>query len=119
MTLVPLVLRAAVAAVALTASKPAHVQENLPGNPIVDQLHVQNRLIGRELYDRSGAMIGTVESVIRTQNGMVVGVGVDIGSFLGMGPRRITVPAIQLQSVDNVLTTRDLTRETAEQMPAR
>lgn len=117
MILVPLALRAALIALALVTHRGTSRAQDLPGNPVADQLHIQGRLIGRELYDRSGDKIGTVESVLMAPNGMVVGVGVDIGTFLGLDPRRVSVPAVQLDSVDNRLMTRDLTRETAESLP--
>ena len=118
MIFVPLVLRTTLAALALLPAGTSVTAQNLPGNPLADQLHVQGRLIGRVLYDRSGEKIGTVEAVRMAPNGMVVGIGVDIGSFLGLGPRRISVPAVQLDSVDNRLMARDLTREAAEHLPA-
>jgi hypothetical protein len=118
MIFIPLVLRAALVALALVTHRASARAQDLPGNPLADQLHVQGRLIGRELYDRTGEQIGTVEAVRMAPNGMVVGVGVDIGSFLGIGPRRISVPAVQLDSVENRLTARDLTRHAAESLPA-
>jgi hypothetical protein len=133
MILLPLVLRLCAAAVALFVVKISGawsqpqaqsyqggaIVDRVPGNPLVDQLHVQGRLIGRDLFDRSGHKIGTVQHVLVAPNGMIEGVRVDIGSFLGLGTRTIAVPAIQLRSIDNQLVAADLTREAAESLPAQ
>jgi hypothetical protein len=120
MTFVPLLLRAALAALALASFRVpgARAQYEIPHNPVADQLNVQGRLVGRDLYDRLGDKIGTIEQVLKAPNGMITGVGVDIGTYLGLGPRRIAVPAWQLDSVDNKLTTRDLTRDSVQNMPS-
>ena len=133
MILLPLVLRLGATALSLVVVKisgaggqpqaPSYqggaIVDRIPGNPLVDQLHVQGRLIGRDLFDRSGRKIGTVQQVLMAPNGMIEGVRVDIGSFLGLGAHAVAVPAIQLRSIDNRLVAADLTREAAESLPAQ
>jgi hypothetical protein len=86
-------------------------------NPQVEQLNFQGRLIGRDLYDRTGQKIGTIRDVLRVRSDQIEGVLVDIGSFLGLGERPVAVPASQIEWRDNVLHAVDLTRHQAESLP--
>ena len=86
-------------------------------NPQVEQLQFQNRLIGRDLHDRTGQKIGIIKHALRAPNGTIEGVLVDIGSFLGLGEQSVAVPASQIEWRDNVLYASDLTRRQAESLP--
>jgi hypothetical protein len=81
-------------------------------NPVVEQLWVQGRLIGREVFDRSDQKIGTIVQVLRGPSA-IEGVLVDLDAT----PKAIAVPALQIESRDNVLYASDLTRQGAMSLP--
>jgi len=81
-------------------------------NPVVEQLSVQGRLIGREVYDRTGQKIGTIVRVLRAPR-MIEGLLID----LDQTEKAVAVPAGQIESRDNVLYASDLTRQGALSLP--
>jgi hypothetical protein len=81
-------------------------------NPVVEQLWVQGRLIGREVYDRSDQKIGTIVQILRGPSA-IEGVLVDLDE----APKAVAVPAGQIESRGNVLYASDLTRQGAMTLP--
>ena len=105
-------------ALALLAATSTQVFGQPSHNPQVEQLHVQGRLIGRDLYDRTGQKIGTIRNLLKAPNGVIEAVLVEVGGYLGLGDKTIAVPATQLESKNNQLGAADLTRHGAEELPS-
>ncbi len=73
-------------------------------------------LIGKTLIGADGERIGDVKDVV-VENGRVKSVVLDIGNYLGMGPKSVAVPAEQLRLQGERITAVDLTKDSLAKMP--
>jgi sporulation protein YlmC with PRC-barrel domain len=115
---VTLALAAAVPAYAQTAathdSRVAATNETQLRGIQPDEMRA-SKVIGSAVYDMQNRKIGSVADVILNKDGKVDAVVVDVGSFLGMGGKRIAVAPSELKTDNNRLTL-DRTKEQLQQM---
>ena len=76
-----------------------------------------SKMMGSPVYDRQNQDIGKVSDIILNKDGKVDAVVVDVGTFLGMGGKRVAVPLSDIKSDHNRLTL-DKTKEQLQQMAA-
>ena len=76
-----------------------------------------SKMMGSAVYDQQNQGIGKVSDIILNKDGKVDAVVVDVGSFLGMGGKRVAVPLSDIKSDHNRLTL-DRTKEQLQQMAA-
>ena len=76
-----------------------------------------SKMMGSAVYDRQNQDIGKVSDIILNKDGKVDAVVVDVGTFLGMGGKRVAVPLSDIKSDHNRLTL-DKTKEQLKQMAA-
>ncbi|MGE3064262.1 MAG: PRC-barrel domain-containing protein [Hyphomicrobiaceae bacterium] len=105
---------AAVAALAVTT--PALAQQTAPKVAIptktffkgqaIGQYLIKDRLIGNNVYNREGQVIGDIEDVIVDSGNQVQGVIMGIGGFVGVGEKKVGVrySALQFSTKDGKTT---------------
>ena len=76
-----------------------------------------SKMLGSAVYDMQNRDIGKVSDLILNKDGKVDAVVVDVGTFLGMGGKRVAVPLSDIKSDHNRLTL-DKTKEQLKQMAA-
>ena len=76
-----------------------------------------SKMMGSAVYDRQNQDIGKVSDIILNKDGKVDAVVVDVGTFLGMGGKRVAVPLSDIKTDHNRLTL-DRTKEQLQQMAA-
>jgi len=74
-------------------------------------------MLGSAVYDMQNRDIGKVSDLILNKDGKVDAVVVDVGTFLGMGGKRVAVPLSDIKTDHNRLTL-DRTKEQLKQMAA-
>jgi hypothetical protein len=74
-----------------------------------------SKMIGRRVYDLQNWNIGKVRDLIVDRDGMIDFVVVDVGSFLGMGGKRVPVKLNDFKT-DNSRLTLDVTKEQLQRM---
>ena len=79
-----------------------------------DQMRA-SKMIGSRVYDVQNRNIGKVNDLIVNRQGGIDAVVVDVGTFLGMGGKRVTVKPSDLKADNNRLTL-DVTKEQLQQM---
>ena len=57
----------------------------------------RNQVVGKTLYDRNNKKVGQIESVQEASAGNILSAELDVGGFLGLGAKRVAIPANQLQ----------------------
>ncbi len=57
----------------------------------------RDAFIGKYLYDKNGDSVAQIEDVKTSPDGKIQAAELDVGGFLGIGSRRISVPVDQLQ----------------------
>jgi outer membrane biosynthesis protein TonB len=55
------------------------------------------QIVGKTLYDRNNKSVGQIESAQEGSTGNILSAELDVGGFLGLGTRRVAIPADQLQ----------------------
>ena len=84
----------------------------------VEQLAAQgNKLIGKDVYGAGNEKVGEVKNVVVGPNNMVNAVLVDIGGFLGMGAKTVSLPLEQLKAEGDRVVAANLTKEQAKAIP--
>jgi hypothetical protein len=81
---------AALAALAQTAATGGGAQ-TLPGSLHFTDLH------GAAVYDAQHRKIGPIEEVVFERNGRIAAVVLDVGSFLGIGGKRVAITLNELR----------------------
>ena len=76
-----------------------------------------SKMLGSAVYDMQNRDIGKVSDLILNKDGKVDAVVVDVGTFLGMGGKRVAVPLSDIKTDHNRLTL-DRTKEQLKQMAA-
>lgn len=74
-------------------------------DPAVERVRQMGRtLVGKELYGSNNQSIAEIENVV-VKDGKVSSVLVDVGGFLGLGERRVSIPLDRLRFENGRLTT--------------
>jgi hypothetical protein len=73
------------------------------------------KMIGSRVYDLQNRNIGKVRDLIVDRDGMIDFVVVDVGTFLGMGGKRVPVKLSDFKTDNNRLTL-DVTKEQLQRM---
>lgn len=76
-----------------TAEDPATLEESPDLQQAPDQ---GTQLVGQSVFDSNGQEVGIVEDVVTGDDGSELAV-LSVGDFLGIGPKKISVPASELQ----------------------
>jgi len=79
-----------------------------------DQM-LASKMIGSRVYDLQNRNIGKVRDLIVDRDGKIDEVIVDVGTFLGMGGKRVPVKLSDFKTDNNRLTL-DVTKEQLQQM---
>jgi sporulation protein YlmC with PRC-barrel domain len=79
-----------------------------------DQMRA-SKMIGSRVYDLRNRNIGKVRDLIVDRDGMIDFVIVDVGTFLGMGGKRVPVKLSDFKTDNNRLTL-DVTKEQLQKM---
>ena len=98
------------------AAQPAnhHAAGQSQGTIQPDQM-LASKMIGRRVYDLQNRNIGKVRDLIVDRDGMIDFVIVDVGTFLGMGGKRVPVKLSDFKTDNNRLTL-DVTKEQLQRM---
>ncbi len=54
-------------------------------------------VVGKQLYDKDGNAVASIQDVKMGPDGKIQAVEIDVGGFLGIGSRRVSVPASAIQ----------------------
>ncbi len=73
-------------------------------------------LIGRDVYNRDGALVGTIDDVVVHRRDRVTGAVLTMGGFLGFGADRAVVPVRQLRLDGKRIVAPNLTRAVMERV---
>jgi hypothetical protein len=65
----------------------------------------KNQVVGKTLYDRNNNDVGKIDSAQEASSGNIQSVQLDVGGFLGIGAKRVSIPANQVQLEGGRLTT--------------
>ena len=57
----------------------------------------KSQVVGKTLYDRNNKKVGQIESAQEGSTGNILSAELDVGGFLGLGTRRVAIPANQIQ----------------------
>ncbi|HZK92365.1 MAG TPA: PRC-barrel domain-containing protein [Stellaceae bacterium] len=76
-----------------------------------------SKLIGSSVYDVQNQDIGSVKDIILDKSGRVAGVVVDVGTFLGMGGKYVSV-SLNDMKMNNDRITLDRTKDQLKSAPA-
>ena len=97
------------------AAQPAnhHAAGQSQGTIQPDQM-LASKMIGSRVYDLQNRNIGKVRDLIVDRDGMIDFVIVDVGTFLGIGGKRVPVKLSDFKTDNNRLTL-DLTKEQLQQ----
>jgi sporulation protein YlmC with PRC-barrel domain len=75
-------------------------------------------VVGKTLYSQNGKEVGNIDDVVTDNQGQVVSALVGVGGFLGIGGKKVAVPADQLKTEGNRIVVSGLTPEEIREMPA-
>lgn len=95
-----------------TQSTGQQMQSTSPAQPSLSR----DQLIGKELRSANGENFGEIEDVVEEQ-GTVKAVVVEVGGFLGLGAKRVAVPAEQISPQGDHVLAKGLTQTEIEKMP--
>jgi hypothetical protein len=65
----------------------------------------REQIVGKTLYDRNNKEVGRIDAVQEGAGGSIASAQLDVGGFLGIGARRVAIPADQMQLQDDRLVT--------------
>ncbi|MGA7323476.1 MAG: PRC-barrel domain-containing protein [Rhodomicrobium sp.] len=105
-------------------AQPAPAQPNAAGGSEGSSLSnkqatlQRSQLVGKKLYGKDGREVGTIQNVTTTASGDVKAAEVDTGGFLGIGTKRISVPADQLQFKGDRIVDNAMTADQISKLPA-
>lgn len=87
------------------------------GGSTIATMH-RDQLVGKNVYGMRGQEAGEVADVVTTSGGQISSVLVDVGGFLGLGEKRISIPAQELQFNGNRISSNSMTAEQIKNMPS-
>ena len=96
------------------AAQPANTEGQSQGTIQPDRM-LATKVIGSRVYDLQNRNIGNVRDLIVDRGGMIDFVVVDVGTFLGMGGKRVPVKLSDFKTDNNRLTL-DVTKEQLQRM---
>lgn len=76
------------------------------------------KLIGTDVYDTAGKEVGEIEDIMFNTQGQVTAALVDVGGFLGIGERRVSLDLSQLRLQGDRVVLDTMTKEEVERLPA-
>jgi hypothetical protein len=65
----------------------------------------RDQIVGKTLYDRNNKQVGKIDAIQDGAGGSIAAAQLDVGGFLGIGAKRVAIPADQLQLQDDRLVT--------------
>ena len=74
-------------------------------------------VVGMSLYGANDEEIGEIEDIVMSQDGKVEAVVVEVGGFLGIGQKRVAIPADQLQLEQDRVVAQTLTEQQVKEFP--
>ena len=77
-----------------------------------------NQIVGKKLYDRNSNEVATIENAQQGPNGRIQSVEVDVGGFLGIGSKRVAVPADELQLNGDRVIASSMTADQIRNLPS-
>ncbi len=98
------------------AAKTAEAQPS-PSQQASIANHTRNDIVGKTLYDAGGNEVAKIQDVKTGPDGKIAAAEIDVGGFLGIGSRRIPVPADQLEMKGDRVQARSLTEEQIKNLP--
>jgi sporulation protein YlmC with PRC-barrel domain len=85
------------------------------------QASISNRqrsdLVGKMLFDNAGVEVAKIQDVKTTGDGKIAAAEIDVGGFLGIGSRRIPVPADQLELKGDRVQAKSLSADQIKNLP--
>jgi hypothetical protein len=78
----------------------------------------REELVGKSVYGMHGQQAGEVADVVTTSGGQTASVLLDVGGFLGLGEKRISIPAQELKFDGNRISSHSMTAEQIRNMPS-
>ena len=79
------------------SQKQANTAANQPAPQNALASMQRSSVVGKELYDHDGNPVASIQDVKMGPDGKIQAVEVDVGGFLGIGSRRVSVPADAIQ----------------------
>ena len=101
--------------IAFAAQPPDHHAAAQSQGTVQPDRMLASKIIGSRVYDLQNRNIGNVRDLIVDRDGMIDFVVVDVGTFLGMGGKRVPVNLSDFKTDNNRLTL-DVTREQLQRM---
>lgn len=84
----------------------------------VEQLAAQGeKLVGKDVYGANNERVGEVKDVVVGPGNKVNAVLVDVGGFLGIGAKTVSLPLEQLKAEGDRVVASNLTKEQAKAIP--
>ena len=77
----------------------------------------RDNVVGKWLYDKSGNAVAMIQDVKTSPDGKIQAAEIDLGGFLGIGARRIAVPADQLQKKGDRIEATSMTSDQISNLP--
>lgn len=78
----------------------------------------REEIVGQTLYDAEGEEIGEIDNVVLNAQGGEPAAVVDMGGFLGIGSRSVTIPLDQIQKGTEDRLTTSMSKDELGQLPA-
>lgn len=75
-----------------------------------------DKLEGKDLYGANNEKVGEIDKVVMGPDNKVNSVLVDIGGFLGIGAKTVSIPVAQLRAEGDRVVAQNLTKEQAKGM---
>ena len=101
-----------------SSSSSQAVQNAQQAQQQVEQLAAQGeKLVGKDVYGANNEKVGAVKDVVVGPDSKVNAVLVDIGGFLGIGAKTVSLPLAQLKAEGDRVVASNLTKEQAKAIP--
>lgn len=84
--------------------------------PVEFQRVRAGELIGKDIYGSRGNEIGEIADIVMRTDGQAVAAVADIGGFLGVGEKQVTIPFDELSIQGDRILAKNLTEETADRL---
>lgn len=84
--------------------------------PVEFQRVRAGELIGKDIYGSRGNEIGEIADIVMRTDGQAVAAVADIGGFLGLGEKQVTIPFDELSIQGDRILAKNLTEERANRL---